>query len=105
MGKNSEQVCRYLQVYLLWMVERVFFGKLDKDRNKNLSDLSKREWSAILPIILVIVWLGIYPKPVLDRIEPSVRQLVDNYEMTVNPENRDNNWEVAYEVFQKEMKP
>ncbi|MCH7731473.1 MAG: NADH-quinone oxidoreductase subunit M [Candidatus Marinimicrobia bacterium] len=92
-------------VYLLWMVERVFFGKLDKDENKNLSDLSKREWSAILPIILVIVWLGIYPKPVLDRIEPSVRQLVDNYEMTINSESSDNDLEIAFKEIQEESRP
>ncbi len=70
-------------VYLLWMVERVFFGPVSKEENRDLADLVSREWAAVLPIILLIVWLGIYPQPVLKRIEPSVNALLDRYELAV----------------------
>lgn len=65
-------------VYLLWMVERVFFGPLEEE-NSGLSDLIRREWLAVVPMIVMMVWLGVYPKPFLDRIEPSVDKLVNKY--------------------------
>jgi len=65
-------------VYLLWMVERVFFGPLEEE-NSGLSDLIRREWLAVVPMIVIMVWLGVYPKPFLDRIEPSVDKLVNKY--------------------------
>ena len=70
-------------VYLLRMVERVFFGPLDKKDNEDLPDLERQEWAAMIPIILVIVWLGLYPQPVLEKIEPTVNALVERYEQTV----------------------
>ena len=65
-------------VYLLWMVERVFFGPV-KEENSGLKDLIRREWLAIVPMIVLMIWLGIYPKPFLDKIEPSVDKLVKDY--------------------------
>ncbi|HIA28947.1 MAG TPA: NADH-quinone oxidoreductase subunit M, partial [Candidatus Marinimicrobia bacterium] len=65
-------------VYLLWMVERVFFGPV-KEENSGLKDLIHREWLAIVPMIVLMIWLGIYPKPFLDKIEPSVDKLVKDY--------------------------
>jgi NADH-quinone oxidoreductase subunit M len=57
------------------MVERVFFGPVSEE-NSGLKDLMSREWLAIVPMIVMMVWLGIYPKPFLDKIEPSVDKLV-----------------------------
>jgi NADH-quinone oxidoreductase subunit M len=69
--------------YMLWMVQRVFFGKIDKPENENIQDLKLREWVYLLPIILFIFWIGVYPKPFLDKIEPSVKDFVEQYNAEV----------------------
>lgn len=63
-------------VYLLWMYQRVIFGKLVHEENKTLPDMSARELGYLIPIVLFIFWIGIYPKPFLDRIKPSVELLL-----------------------------
>ena len=70
-------------VYLLWMVERVFFGPVSEE-NSGLKDLMSREWLAIVPMIVMMVWLGIYPKPFLDKIEPSVDKLVKDFSTAIS---------------------
>lgn len=62
-------------LYLLWAYQQVFHGKVDL-ANSHTRDLSWAERVVIAPLILVIVFLGIYPKPVLDRITPTVNTLV-----------------------------
>ena len=62
-------------LYLLWAYQQVFHGKVDL-ANSSTRDLSWAERVVIAPLILVIVFLGIYPKPVLDRITPTVNSLV-----------------------------
>ena len=66
-------------VYLLWAYQRVFHGEPDGE-NATMPDLNFRERAVMLPLIGVIVFLGVYPKPVLDRINPSVAQLVQHVE-------------------------
>jgi len=70
-------------VYLFWMVERVFFGPVSEE-NSGLKDLMSREWLAIVPMIVMMVWLGIYPKPFLDKIEPSVDKLVKDFNTAIS---------------------
>ena len=62
-------------VYMLWMFQRVMFGTLDKT-NEALPDLNAREIVVMLPILLFIVWIGVYPKPFLSKIEKSVGLVV-----------------------------
>jgi NADH-quinone oxidoreductase subunit M len=62
-------------IYLLWAYQQVFHGKVDL-ANSTTRDLTWAERVVIAPLILVIVFLGIYPKPVLDRITPTVNSLV-----------------------------
>jgi len=62
-------------IYMLWMVERVAFGKL-KVKNSRLPDLSFREVLILLPILVMVVVMGVFPKPFLDRMSPSVGNLV-----------------------------
>jgi NADH-quinone oxidoreductase subunit M len=62
-------------VYMLWAYQRVFHGEPD-DANRNFKELTFREGMVMLPLLGIIFFTGIYPKPLLDRIEPSVRQLV-----------------------------
>ena len=62
-------------VYLLWMVQRVFFGPLTNEKNKQLLDLSLRERCSILPLLALMLWMGVYPQPILSRIRPTLEML------------------------------
>ena len=68
-------------VYMLWMFQRVMFGTLDKT-NENLPDLNAREIVVMLPLLLFIVWIGVYPKPFLNKIEKSVEIVVTKVQAT-----------------------
>jgi NADH-quinone oxidoreductase subunit M len=63
-------------VYLLWMYKRVMYGEITKEENKLLKDMSGREYAYILPIMLFIFWIGLYPKPFLDKTYASVEHLL-----------------------------
>jgi len=65
----------FAAVYLLWMVQRVFFGKVTNDKNRKLSDLSWREIGLIVPLLLLMVYMGVYPKPFLSRSDESVKAI------------------------------
>jgi NADH-quinone oxidoreductase subunit M len=66
-------------LYLLWAYQRVFHGEPDED-NAGFAEMSFREGMVMAPLVALIVFLGVYPKPVLDRIEPSVATLVAHVE-------------------------
>ncbi len=63
-------------VYMLWMVQRVLFGPVRHEENLKLADLTPREYAVLLPVLLFIVWIGVYPQPFLRTTEASVRQLL-----------------------------
>ncbi len=63
-------------IYMLSAYKKMFFGEVTNEKNKNLPDLSKRELLALIPLSIITVWLGIYPKPVLDPINNSVESVV-----------------------------
>jgi len=63
--------------YTLWMYKRVIFGDLVRDSVKDMSDMSVREFGYFVPLIVLVVWLGFYPLPVLDVLHASVTHLVD----------------------------
>jgi NADH-quinone oxidoreductase subunit M len=67
----------FAAAYLLWAVQRVVFQKLDRPANQGLKDLGRREWAVLLPLLLGILWLGLYPAPVLRRTEPAAREVVE----------------------------
>jgi NADH-quinone oxidoreductase subunit M len=67
--------------YLLWAVQRLIYNPLDKPRNAALTDLNWREIGLLAPILIGILWLGVYPKPVLDRMEASVERFVRQVEV------------------------
>jgi NADH-quinone oxidoreductase subunit M len=66
-------------LYLLWAYQRVFHGEPDAD-NKRFAELRWKEGMLLLPFIAIIVFSGVYPKPMLDRIEPSVNKLLQHVE-------------------------
>ncbi len=63
-------------VYLLTMYKYVFFGPVTNPANHELRDLSLREVLAVTPVVVMIFWIGLYPKPFLDRIEPTAQVLL-----------------------------
>jgi NADH-quinone oxidoreductase subunit M len=69
-------------VYLLWAYERVFTGPVTNPVIEGLRDVTGREIAIMVPLIVLIVVLGVYPKPVLDRIEPSTDAVLDRIELT-----------------------
>jgi NADH-quinone oxidoreductase subunit M len=62
----------FAAVYLLWMVQRVFFGKVTNPSNKNLTDLNWREIGLIAPLVFLMVFMGVYPSPFLNRSKEAV---------------------------------
>jgi NADH-quinone oxidoreductase subunit M len=63
--------------YMLPMVQRVLFNKLDRPENRTIPDLSGREIAVLSPLLLLMIVLGVYPAPVLERMEPGVRAIVE----------------------------
>ncbi len=66
----------FAAVYLLWMYQRVIFGVITNEANRRLPDLSAREWAILLPILLLIVWIGVYPASFTGMTEASVEALI-----------------------------
>jgi NADH-quinone oxidoreductase subunit M len=69
-------------VYLLWAYQRVFQGELTIEENRTLTDLVPRELAMLAPAVALIVFIGVYPQPFLDRIEPSAKKVVRQLERT-----------------------
>jgi NADH-quinone oxidoreductase subunit M len=63
-------------VYLLWMVQRVYFGEVTNPKNKALHDLSWREMAVLAPLLVFMVWGGVYPKTFLGKTEASANHFV-----------------------------
>jgi NADH-quinone oxidoreductase subunit M len=64
-------------LYLLWALQRIIYNPLDKVENEKLPDLTPRELVVLVPILLGIFWIGVYPKPILTRMEPAAQHLID----------------------------
>jgi NADH-quinone oxidoreductase subunit M len=62
-------------LYLLWAYQRVFHGETDDD-NRSFPEMTWREGAVLAPLLALIVFLGVYPKPVLERMEPAVNRLI-----------------------------
>ncbi len=63
-------------IYMLWMYQRVFMGRLVHDENRGLRDLSLREYLVLVPILVFIVLLGVRPAPLVDRMQPAIDRLL-----------------------------
>jgi len=70
----------FAAVYMLWALQRIIFNPLDKPENSDVPDLNRRELALLVPLIAVIIWLGVYPAPVLKRMEGSAQLLVNRVE-------------------------
>jgi NADH-quinone oxidoreductase subunit M len=63
-------------VYLLFMFQKLFLGPVTKEENRSLKDLNWRELATLIPLLVLIFWIGLYPKPFFQLIAPAVGQLV-----------------------------
>jgi len=63
-------------VYLMWMFQRVFLGEVAVQRQNSIKDLGRRELLAVVPILIIIFWIGLYPKPLLQVTDASLNNLV-----------------------------
>jgi len=64
-------------VYMLWMFQRVMMGKVTNPKNEKLKDLSVRELAVMLPLVLFIFWIGFYPNTFLEKMNPSIDNLIN----------------------------
>ncbi len=62
--------------YMLWMVQRVFFGPIDRPENGGLEDLDFREGLTACAFMVVVLWMGLQPQPLLDRIAPATERFI-----------------------------
>ncbi|MDD2271198.1 MAG: NADH-quinone oxidoreductase subunit M [Desulfuromonadaceae bacterium] len=63
-------------VYMLWVFQRVMFGELDNPKNQKLADLNAREIAIMVPLLVMIFFMGLYPKPFIDKMDPAIKKLV-----------------------------
>lgn len=64
-------------VYMLWVYQRIMFGKVTNPANEDIKDLSGREIAIMLPLLLFVFWIGIYPNTFFDKMNPALEQLLE----------------------------
>ncbi len=67
----------FAAIYMLWMYQRVIFGKCDNPENQKLIDINWRERLVLLPLVVCIFWIGLYPGSFLRKMEPSINNLIE----------------------------
>jgi NADH-quinone oxidoreductase subunit M len=74
----------FAAAYLLWALQRMIFNQLDNPENERLTDLNRRELAVMVPLLVGIVWLGLFPGPVLRRMEPATQRFVETVQAADN---------------------
>jgi NADH-quinone oxidoreductase subunit M len=69
-------------VYMLWMVQRVYYGEVTHEENRQMPDLSPREWAVISPVVAMAVVMGIFPNVFLAPTAPAIDKLVQRVAQT-----------------------
>ena len=67
-------------IYLLWLVQRVFFGPITNEENRSIPEIAWNEVAAMVPLIVLMVWIGMHPNTFLRKMTPSVEQLLSTVE-------------------------
>ena len=65
-------------VYMLFMFQKLFLGEVDKEENRTLKDINWREIATLVPLLILIFWIGLYPKPFFSIMEPAINKLLEN---------------------------
>jgi NADH-quinone oxidoreductase subunit M len=63
--------------YLLWLYQRVFWGKVTREENEKLADLNAREIATLVPLVVLCFWIGLYPKPFLAFLHQPVSRIAE----------------------------
>jgi NADH-quinone oxidoreductase subunit M len=71
--------------YTLWMVKRVYFGKIANDNVRALTDINSREFVMLAVLALAVLWMGVYPKPFTDTMHVSVTELLKHVAISKLP--------------------
>ncbi|MDW7644795.1 MAG: NADH-quinone oxidoreductase subunit M [Desulfuromonadales bacterium] len=66
----------FAAVYMLWMFQRVMFGELKNPENEKLKDLSLREVVLMVPLLVFVFWIGVYPNTFLEKMNPAIDQFI-----------------------------
>ena len=66
--------------YALWLYRKIVFGELAKDSLKGILDMNRREIAIFLPLVLLTIWMGVYPNSFLDPMAPAVDKLIGDYQ-------------------------
>jgi NADH-quinone oxidoreductase subunit M len=74
--------------YMLWMVQRVFFGQVTHPENAHLRDMNLRELATAAPLVILVLVMGLMPQPFLDRLNPASNRFVARTQLTANVEPR-----------------
>ncbi len=67
----------FAAVYMLWMFQRVMYGELDNPKNQKLEDLNAREIGIMIPLLILIFVMGVYPNPFIEKMTPSIKKVVE----------------------------
>ncbi len=70
--------------YMLWMYQRVFFGEITNEKNKDLKDLNRREQWTLIPLVIIAFWIGLYPRPFFNRMQPTVDRVLQRVEVALH---------------------
>src|SRR5689334_20780385 len=62
--------------YMLYLYQRTMFGKVENPKNEHLLDINQREFATFAPLLILAVWMGLYPTPFLRRLETSVNHIM-----------------------------
>ncbi|MFQ5542906.1 MAG: NADH-quinone oxidoreductase subunit M [Nitrospiria bacterium] len=62
--------------YMLWLFQRMMFGPLDKPENQKIMDMNRREIGYMIPLVIFMFWIGLFPKPFIRVMEPAVAKIV-----------------------------
>jgi len=77
-------------IYMLSVYKSSFFGPVTNEENRKLKDLNKKEIISLVPLVMIVVWLGVYPKPVLAPIDNSVKAMLNFMdEKAITPEAKE----------------
>ena len=80
----SATVVVFAAVYLLWALQRIIYNPLTKPENEHLHDLNWREIGLLIPLIAAIVWMGVYPSPVLEKTSAAANRFVTHVQQAGN---------------------
>jgi NADH-quinone oxidoreductase subunit M len=69
--------------YMLWMVQRVFFGETPDEVRSHVPDLNRREWAIVIPLIAMMVWMGVYPQSFLPLVSAATARVLEQTKVNV----------------------